>query len=67
MKTLFFTVAIILLFPFMAAAWTARVEFTPPGDPSHVTGVFISETAGDYSECFGQLSKPGRLRCPSGT
>lgn len=49
----------ILLLPCVCWAFTAHVEFTPPTDPNYVTGVFVSETSGDYSECYGQLSLPG--------
>lgn len=50
-----------LALPSLACGLTAEVEFDPPGDPTFITGVFVSETAGDYSECFGQLSVPGEV------
>lgn len=52
---------ICLLFPVTALAWTAHIEFDPPADLTYRTVVLISETSGDYSEAFGQISDPGAV------
>lgn len=54
----FILLALFALFPALAFSWTAHIEFTS-GEADHVTGVFVTEIAGDYSESYGQLSGPG--------
>lgn len=53
----------VLIFSFLyvphAKTFEAIITFTEPIDPTFITGVFVSEISGDYSECCGQLSKPG--------
>lgn len=53
----FILLVLFALFPVLTCAWTAHVEFTP-GEANQVTGVFVTEIAGDYSKCYGQLSGP---------
>jgi len=43
----------------VATAWVATVSFTAPSDSTHCTCVLVSETSGDYSQSYGQISEPG--------
>lgn len=52
-------IALFLLIPALASAWTVIVEFTPPLNPDYVTVVLVSEVSGDYSQAYGQRSDPG--------
>lgn len=55
-----FVLLLMLLFPGLSFGWTAHVELTA-GESDQITGVFVTETAGDYSASYGQLSEPGAM------
>lgn len=59
MKKLLIMLFLLLFSTSDLFAWTARVEFTPPENPAHVTDVLVSEVSGDYSNAYGQRSEPG--------
>lgn len=52
-------IVLLVLFPSLAFCWTATVTFDVSPDPTHRTVVLVSETSGDYSEPYGQISEPG--------
>ena len=52
-------IALFFLFPAMCWGWTATATFDVSPDPTHRTVVLVSETSGDYSEAYGQISGPG--------
>ena len=49
---------LFVLFPTLAFAWTAHVEFDA-GAATDRTVVLISEVSGDYGDSYGRISDPG--------
>ena len=58
MKRLLLVLYFVLL-PALCWGWTAHVTFDAASDPTYKTVVLVSETSGDYSEAYGQISEPG--------
>lgn len=61
MKTLFSLVVGLglCLLPLIVQAGTVKVSYTPPTNADWETVVLVSETSGDFTECYGQRSDPG--------
>lgn len=58
MKKLLLVLAMVLCCS-TASALTVKVVFDASTDPTDRTVVLVSETSGDYTEVFGQISEPG--------
>lgn len=58
MKKLFLIMAMILLSVGIAFGKAVKVEYTLSDDPTDRTVVLVTETSGDYSAMYGQVSEP---------